>query len=387
MSTQNTESNSPLTVSSQADTDANPNIVSAREFWERSFEIPVLDVRSPCEFADGHIPSAINLPLFSDEQRAEVGTIYKNQGREPAIIKGLEFVGPRLAEMVSRAKSIAKSRGSGDEILVHCWRGGMRSQSLARILELTGMNPVVLNGGYKAFRKLARSALGRPLKMVVVSGFTGAGKTLVLNQLEDAGEQVLDLERLANHRGSAFGGISQGGQPRTEHFENQLFRDIDQLDLNRPVWIEDEGNRIGSVVVDNQVCEQIRNAPAVVIDRSVENRVEHLMADYGDLPPEDLIFAIGKIKKRLGGEQTQRAIRSVENGDVRTAIEIVLTYYDKTYQSAMTKMPREVSVNVPADDLSVEALIVQMREIADRVTEDSAAKEPGTKEPAAEQSK
>ncbi len=370
MSIQNTESN-PDALLSSPPTDSSPRSASAREFWERSFEIPILDVRSPCEFEEGHIPRATNLPLFSDVERAEVGTLYKNAGREPAIIKGLEFVGPRLAEMVSKAKLVARSQGSGDEILIHCWRGGMRSQSLARILELTGMNSIVLDGGYKAFRKLARSALGRPLKLVVVSGFTGAGKTLVLNQLEDAGEQVLDLERLANHRGSAFGGISQGTQPRTEHFENQLFRDIDQLDLNRPVWIEDEGNRIGSVTVDNQICDQIRNAPAVVIDRSVESRVDHLMVDYGELPVDDLVFSIGKIKKRLGGEATQRAIGAVESGDVRTAIEIVLTYYDKTYQSAMTKMPREVSVNVAADQLSGEALIEQMREIAQNVTDDS----------------
>ena len=337
--------------------------VSAREFWERSKFVPILDVRSPGEYQHGHIPDAINVPLFSDQQRAAVGITYKKSGRQPAVQKGLELVGPQLAGLVKKAISIARN---GD-VLVHCWRGGMRSQSFAAILELACLRTTVLNGGYKAYRAMSRCSFERPFKFLVISGFTGAGKTDVLRLLDQAGEQVIDLEGFANHRGSAFGGVGQLQQPTTEQFENLLFEKIDRLDLTKTVWVEDEGNRIGGVVVPPAIYDRIRHSPAVSIDRTLERRVNNLLIDYGDLPGEQLIVSIEKIRKRLGGLATQQAVASVDSADVKSAIEIVLAYYDKTYQSAMNDMPRETTVPLAADNLTEAELVESLRQISQQI--------------------
>ena len=328
--------------SPNANSAASVNSVSAESFWKLTKQFPVIDVRSPGEFEQGHIVDAINLPLFSNEQRAEIGITYKTEGRQPAVLKGLDFIGPQLAQLVSRSIGIANT----GRVLVHCWRGGMRSQSFAQILELAGLQPIVLQGGYKAYRSLARSTFDLPMKLLVVSGLTGAGKTGILQVLESGGEQVIDLERLANHRGSAFGGIGQLPQPTTEQFENILFRRLTDLDLSKPIWIEDEGNRVGSAILPPPLYHRLQRSPAVSIECSLEQRVRNLVLDYGDLPKEQLIQSIEKIRKRLGGLAVKKAIGAVESGDVGIAIEIVLAYYDKTYNSAMASMPRETTLTL-----------------------------------------
>ena len=196
-------------------TETNNQLVQPIDFWALSREQVVLDVRSPSEFAQGHVPGAINLPLFDDAQRADIGTIYKNSGKDAAVLRGLRHAGLKMADLVVQAKAIAEGRNS---VLVHCWRGGMRSQSVGWLLRTAGMDPLVLDGGYKAFRQFARATFEVPWNLRVISGLTGAGKTRVLLLLKDVGEQVVDLEGLANHRGSAFGGIGQPNQPSTEQF-------------------------------------------------------------------------------------------------------------------------------------------------------------------------
>ena len=299
--------------------------------------------------------------MFSDEQRAEIGIAYKNSGRQIAVIKGLDFISTRLSKLVEQSVQLADS---GD-VLVHCWRGGMRSRSLAQILDLAELRPQVLDGGYKAFRKYVRGFFELPFQIHVVSGLTGAGKTKVLQLLEKAGEQVIDLERLANHRGSAFGGIGQGPQPTTEQFENDLFVVLERIDPARPVWIEDEGNRIGSVVVPSALYERLRISPAVCIECSPQQRLENLMADYGGLPAEQLIHAIGKISKRLDGPLAKQAVAAINANDIAAAIEISLAYYDKTYRAAMVKMPRQTTVPVDVESLTNEQVVAVMREIAE----------------------
>lgn len=302
----------------------------------------------------------MNLPLFTDEQRAEIGTAYKKSGRQLAVIKGLNFIGARLSDLVEQAIGWANA----NEVLVHCWRGGMRSQSLAQILDLAELRPHVLDGGYKSFRKYVRSFFELPYQLHVVSGLTGAGKTKVLQLLEQAGEQVIDLERLANHRGSAFGGIGQGPQPTTEQFENDLFAVLERIDLTRPVWIEDEGNRVGSVVVPAALYDRLRNSPAVCIECTQQQRLENLLVDYGELPAEQLIHAIGKISKRLDGPLAKQAVAAINADDVATAIEISLVYYDKTYRAAMVKMPRQTTVPVNIQSLTDAQIVSTLRRIA-----------------------
>ncbi|HEU4717669.1 MAG TPA: tRNA 2-selenouridine(34) synthase MnmH, partial [Bacteroidia bacterium] len=213
-----------------------PTRLSIENFLLESTGIPVADVRSPAEFAGGHIPGAFNIPLFTNEERAAVGTIYKQQGNEAAVLKGLEFVGPKMTAFILKARENAP----GKKIAVHCWRGGMRSASMAWLFETAGMEVLLLSGGYKAYRNFVLSNTGRKFDLRVVGGETGSGKTDILHELARKGEQVLDLEGLARHKGSSYGAIGQDPQPTVEQFENDFVHALTKLDPSRPVWIEDE---------------------------------------------------------------------------------------------------------------------------------------------------
>ena len=323
-------------------------MVGPAEFLSLADAAVVFDVRAPGEFAKGHIPGAINLPLFTDGERAEVGTIYKNSGQESAVLRGLKIAGGKMSELVIQAKKAAPRQG---KVLVHCWRGGMRSQSVGWLLSTAGLKPTLLEGGYKAYRSHAHQALDAPYRLNVVSGLTGAGKTRILAALADAGEQVVDLEGLANHRGSAFGGIGQLKQPTTEQFENCLFRKLEDFAADRPIWVEDEGNRIGTVVVPSAFYHLMRHSPAVFMDSSPAQRVKNLIEDYGDLPLTKLADSINNIRKRLGPQNADEALVSLDLGNVTKAIEIVLAYYDKTYMKAANAMPRKVMPSLKIDEL------------------------------------
>lgn len=338
--------------------------VDPEGFWNRRSGAVVIDVRSPSEFEHGHIPGAVNLPLFDDDQRSEVGTIYKNSGHDSAVLRGLKFAGEKMADLVVQARELA---GGETTVLVHCWRGGMRSQSMGWLLKTAGLNPIVLDGGYKAFRRFAREFFDRDWQLQVVSGLTGAGKTRVLQLLADAGQQVIDLEGLANHRGSAFGGIGQSIQPTTEQFENDLFARLEALAIDSTVWLEDEGNRIGTVVLPNSFYHLMRHSPAVFMDSSPDQRVENLLVDYGDLPIDELEKSISKIRKRLGPQHAEEAIAALKENNVRRAIEVVLAYYDKTYHKAASSMPRTEMPRLAIDNLADDAIIRATVAIADSI--------------------
>lgn len=319
--------------------------MAANEFWLKGRTKPILDVRSPGEYCVGHIPGAINVPLFNDAQRAEVGIAYHHQGRAEAIKIGIQIVSSKLPELIEAGLAAARD----GELLVHCWRGGMRSRSLAQFYQMVDLKPQVLEGGYKAFRKHARQQFELPYDLRVVSGLTGVGKTHVLQALAEQGEQVIDLEALANHRGSSFGGIGMPPQPTTEQFENLLFEKLVACDLSRPIWVEDEGLRIGTITVPKDFYDQYRQAPAVFIECSRQTRLSNLLHDYGDLPTELLIAGIERIAKRMDGKLVKTAVDSVSAGNCAVAIEIVLDYYDKTYERAKSKIPRRTFIPLPGD--------------------------------------
>lgn len=353
--------------------------IEAREFWVASRDNPVIDVRTPSEFGAGHIPGAMNVPLFSDDERAAIGTLYANEGHDAAVMEGLRIVGPKMSVLAESARAIvaehkpderpseeqqSDSASELPSVLVHCWRGGMRSQSMAWLMGVAGLQPRVLTGGYKSFRRLAQTSVNQRWNLHVVSGLTGAGKTRILTALRQAGEQVCDLEALANHRGSAYGGIAQGDQPTTEQFENDLFACLDRFANDRPIWVEDEGNRIGRVVVPQTFYEQVRHAPAVFLDVDLPRRVDNLMVDYQQLPVDGLILATQKIRKRLGGRKADEAIAAIEAGDLQTAVEITLSYYDRTYTKAANKMPRATMKSLPTDNLSDEQIVAECLKLA-----------------------
>lgn len=301
--------------------------------------VPILDVRSPGEYEKGHIPGAFSLPLFSNEERAQVGTCYKQHGRESAIEVGLALVGPKLIGFVQQAKAIAPDY----RVRIHCWRGGMRSGSMAWLLETAGLSVVTLEGGYKAFRRWVRQTLAKPQPIISLGGMTGTGKTTILKALAQRGEQVLDLEGLANHRGSSYGNLGLPPQPSTEHFENLLAMQWATLSRDRPVWIEAESRRVGTCRIPDELFLPMMQAPVIEVERSRNERIENLLADYGDADPDGLIAATERIRKKLGGLCTQAAVEAIRKGDLATAADIILHYYDKTYTYDLHKK-REVEI-------------------------------------------
>ncbi len=222
--------------------------IGALDFFNLSKDIPVIDVRSPKEFETGHIPGAHNIPIFSNEERAIVGTKYKQEGREPAILVGLEIVGSKLKSFANTARKLSKN----NQLLVHCWRGGMRSSSMAWLFEMVGIKTFILEGGYKAFRNYGKSQLAASKKLIILGGLTGSGKTETLLKIKEKGEQVVDLEGLAHHKGSAFGSLGQKPQLPNEQFENNLIYEWLTLDITKSIWLEDESHSIGSNWIPNE---------------------------------------------------------------------------------------------------------------------------------------
>ena len=289
---------------------------------------PILDVRSPKEFEQGHIPGAISFPLFSDEERAQVGTCYKQKSREDAVELGFEIAGPKFVEFIRMAKEIAPNR----RVRIHCWRGGMRSGAIAWVLNLAGFETVTLAGGYKAFRRWVRETVASPKEILLLGGMTGTAKTDILHALKRTGEQVLDLEGHANHRGSSFGAVCLPPQPTTEQFENWVAMDWSQFEAARPVWVEAESKSVGPCRVPAELFAQMEAAKAVEITRPIPERLALLVKIYGQADRDELVAATERIRKRLGGKRTQEAIALIRADDLTAAFEILLTYYDSTYR-------------------------------------------------------
>lgn len=287
----------------------------------------VIDVRSPAEFVQGHIEGAVNIPLFDDAERAVVGTLYKQQGREAAMLEGLRITGPKLARIVERALAAAPER----VVRVHCWRGGERSGSVAWLLSKSGFRVYVLTGGYKAFRNHVLDSFTEPWPLRLVGGFTGTGKTVMIAALGRAGEPVIDLEALAAHRGSAFGAIGQPVQSSTEHFENRLFAALSTFRGSSRIWLEDESGMIGRVKLPDPFFARMRSADVYFIDLAREERIERLLVDYGNAPSAELLAAFARIARRMGPQHAKAASQAVEAGDLRAAATLALDYYDKTY--------------------------------------------------------
>ena len=307
--------------------------IGIEAFLELSSSVPIVDVRSPGEFKHGHIPGSYNIPLFTDEQRAEVGIKYNREGREKAIIKGLDLIGPSMSKKLSDALTLARNK----KLLVHCWRGGMRSESMAWLFSLGGIEVEILDGGYKSYRNFVLAKLSEKRRIIVLGGLTGSGKTEILKYLASTGTRVIDLEGLANHKGSAFGALGQEVQPTTEYFSNLVFNELTKVSASEIVWVEDESLSIGTVFIPEQIYKQMQKAPLIAVLIDIKTRIPRLSAEYSTFPKTDLINSVQKIAKRLGGDNTSEAIMAIEANDFERAIEITLKYYDKAYMYGLEK--------------------------------------------------
>lgn len=313
--------------------------IPVEQFVQLSQIHTVIDVRSDAEYAHAHIPGASSIPLFNDEERAVVGTIYKQQSREDAIKRGLDFFGPKMKEMLLQAEGLIKERNPDDKtVLVHCWRGGMRSAAVAWLLDLYGFKVYTLIGGYKAFRNWVLDEMGMQHPFQILGGNTGSGKTIVLQSLKNMNEAVVDLEGLAGHKGSAFGNIGLPKQPSQEMFENRLAIAIKiEKDKypDKQIWLEDESQRIGTVNIPQDMWTHMRRCDIVFMDIPFSERLNYLVDTYGTLELIALRDAILRIQKRLGGLETKTAILALEEKNFHGCFDVLLKYYDKQYRKGL----------------------------------------------------
>lgn len=317
------------------------------EFLKLAETHPVFDVRSPGEYNHAHLPGAISLPLFSDEERKQVGTAYKQISREQAIKIGLDYFGPKMRPMVEQVEALAvDSRLPASDsrlVLVYCWRGGMRSGAVSWLLDMYGFKVYTLIGGYKKFRNHVLDTFKKPYHFNIIGGYTGSGKTELLKHLKEKGEKVIDLEGIARHKGSAFGAIGLPPQPTQEMFENLLSNELSAIsskeglltpDCRLPtgfIWLEDESQRIGLVNIPGEIWKNMRGSKIWFLDIPFEERLKHIVPEYGVLDPEKLIAAIERISQKLGHLNAKTAISLLNEGKTTESFEILLKYYDKFY--------------------------------------------------------
>lgn len=326
--------------------------LTIEDFIKRSKNQVLLDVRSPAEHGHAHIPCAISLPLFSEEERKIVGTAYKQKGREAAIKIGLDFFAPKMRRVVEEVEAIsnsafgvldgpdAKTQEAKRDVFVYCWRGGMRSAGVAWLLDLYGFKVCTLAGGYKAFRNYVLQTFDQPFQFKILGGYTGSGKTEILYELEKLGEPVIDLEKIASHKGSAFGSFKMPPQPTQEMFENLLalqLRQINSLSTTHytSLWLEDESQRIGNLNIPAAIWKNMRRSPVVFLEIPFEERLKHIVEEYGNCAKEKLIEAVERISQRLGGLAAKNAIEYLKRENISEAFGILLKYYDKRYLNGL----------------------------------------------------
>lgn len=322
--------------------------ITAEEFLAlRDSGLTIIDVRSPLEYEDSHIPGALNIPLFSDEEREIVGTRYKQISKDSAMLAGLEFAGRKLAWYVKKLQKISKEK----HVLMYCWRGGMRSAALAWLFEFSGYQISLLDGGYKAYRNYLQDEFARDAHLFILGGMTGSGKTEILEELERQGQQIIHLEKEAHHKGSAFGALGQANQPTPTQFENELFEYWRNLDLSRPVFIEDESIGIGKVFVPQALFTQMRTKTLLLLTIPTEDRIKRILAEYAGFSDEELKSSFIKIGKRLGPENLSKALQCIDNKQHAEAIRISLLYYDKAYQKGNSRRDsnQTIPISFPGD--------------------------------------
>ncbi len=318
--------------------------MSIDDYLAQEHPQPLIDVRSPGEYEKGHIPGATNIALFSNDERAHVGTVYVRESREKAIELGYQYVNPKLNWFITESQKVAPD----SSVAVHCWRGGMRSQSFAEHLHAHGFKDVrLITGGYKAYRRHVLSFFEQPFCLRILGGYTGSGKTLVLKEIQRKGHQVIDLEGIAHHKGSAFGSIGESSQPSVEQFENYLHQQMSAFDLQQPIWLEDESHCIGHVKIPMALFLQIRQQNVYFIDLPKEQRAHFLVNDYAAYGNDVLDTAIDGIAKRLGGQNVKQAHQLLTENNYYEVALLTLQYYDKAYRRGIAHRDAEKVQQIP----------------------------------------
>jgi len=321
----------------------------------------IVDARTPLEFAEDYLPGAINVPLLTNEERIEIGTLYKQQGAHVARIRGLELTAGRFPTMMHAIATAANGR----PILVYCWRGGLRSKTIASILELTGFPVQQLTGGYKAFRNTVSAYFDNFIPnapLVVLHGMTGIGKTTLLGRLAARGESVIDLEGIACHRGSAFGSLGLSQEHLTQkRFETLLWDVFRKLPHGKTIYLEGESRRIGQMTLPGNLYEVMGTSIKVWCTASIETRVRRLTDEYGlKLYEEGLTEALLKIKRKLGGEKYTEIAGYLERWEMEPFMtELIVSYYDKLYYK-VREWREDLALNLEDFDTAADILVKEI---------------------------
>lgn len=313
-----------------------------------------IDVRSPAEYETGHIPGAVNIPLLTNDERVLVGTTYKQVGAEEAKQLGLTFVSAKLPNIVGQVRQL---RESGRKIIVYCWRGGMRSKSVVTVLGLMGIMTSQLSGGYKAYRQFVLNRLKdfdiKPI-IIVLCGSTGTGKTEILNKLEKVNIPVINLERLANHRGSVFGHIGLGRPATAQNFDAELLIALEKVNTQPYIVVECESKRIGNVYLPEKLFNAMKRGKRILVSADINVRVERLIKEYLQLYQNNaagIVSAIESLRRRLGNKRTEYLLAEFNAGNVRSVVKVLLDeYYDPVYGYGKSD-PSMYDLEVNTDDI------------------------------------
>ncbi len=316
----------------------------------RNLTSPIIDVRSPKEFHQGHWPGAVNIPLFSDSERETIGKSYKKESRLKAILQGLKVTIPNAKNLLEIILQITtKKEGKNKSLRIYCWRGGMRSSAFAWLARTTGIRTYLLKGGYKNYRKWVLNQFEADLPIRLLGGKTGTRKTDLLNYINEENIHVIDLEGIANHRGSSFGSLGMKDQPSTQQFENILAESLDNFQKNSAIeiWIEAESSNLGKCRIPNSLYTKMKKAPIIEIIKDKNERVENLVNVYSQNSQTELNDAVNRISKRLGPQRTKEALTAIKRKEWSKACESMLDYYDKCYEYELKK-----TNNINSIDLS-----------------------------------
>ncbi len=328
------------------------------EFLNKSHNELVIDVRAPIEFQKGHIANAINVPLFEDSERAEIGTLYKHQGKDTAVERGLEIVSPKMVNFVNQVKVLAKHK----KVFVYCFRGGMRSNSFAWLMNTAGLDACILQGGHKAYRNHILEFFEQKRKIVLLGGGTGSGKTEVLKELSKISLQTVDLEGLAHHKGSAFGAINEPKQNPQQIFESELFEDLRFLNPTEWLVLEDESQTIGFNKIPHGLWLQMLEAPIIKLEIPFELRVEKLVKDYTTVNINDLKDCVLKIAEKLGPLNTKLCLQYLDENNLSDVARLSLMYYDKAYNHGYKNKTQRI-IPLPSDTMDAEVNARKVQEV------------------------
>ena len=315
----------------------------------RNLTSPIIDVRSPNEYSQGHWPGAINIPLFSDTERDTIGKSYKKESRLKAIFIGLKVTLPKTTKLLELILDLTCKQDEGNKSLrIYCWRGGMRSSAFAWLARTIGIKTNLLKGGYKNYRKWVLNQFEIDLPIRLIGGKTGTRKTDLLKYINNENIYVIDLEGTANHRGSSFGSLGLKKQPSTQQFENALAESISEFQKSNAmeIWIEAESPNLGKCRIPNSLYKKMKQAPILEIIKTKNERIDNLVNVYSQNSQNELKDAVERISRRLGPQRTKEALDAIEKKEWSKACNAMLDYYDRCYEYELAKTKNLNSIDL-----------------------------------------